>query len=309
MATKLINVQFEDGSLGVTLRRNAEGIVYVAGIVEGTQAEHLDILENDELWSIGDSAIEGCPLDKDAWGGLVNYIKVASRPLKATWLRKLASRGAEQGDQDERRHTRKAGASDTSPVSSPPSQLPQYHHDVDSERDEDEEEEEEDEDDEEVVTIDLNAVNALVAEVTDPRSTTSSSSSGSRGLTASPPAQDAECDPELVELASRLVIKDKDGGGAGGVASVFSSLTRRRPAANDATAAATFVKEGRRVLKTGELTTVSRGALALFNAHAKVYFFLLTDILIVASAGSAKKGTYVVEEVIDLQVRVRSLIS
>ena len=297
--TKLVNVEFCDGSLGVTLRRNADGIVYCAGIVEGSQAEHLDIQEHDVLWSIGDSAIEGCPLDKDGWDGLVGYIKLASRPLKATWQRQVAS--SAEDDQDEQRHTRKTVASDVS-------LQPQYHHhDVDSERDEDEDEENE----EEEVTIDLNAVNALVAEVTGPRSSSSSSnssSSGSRGTTArsssSPPEdRDAECDPELIDLANRLIMKDKDGlGGGSGVASVFSSLTRRRPAASDAAAVA-FVKEGRRVLKTGELTTVSRGALALFNAQAKVHFFLMTDILVVASAASGKKGMFVVEEVIDLQVR------
>ena len=240
---KLVSVSFEEGPLGVTLRRNADGVVFVFAIVEGTQAVNMDIRAGDELWSIGESLIEDTRIDKEAWDALVQYIKHASRPLKATWVRKN-----DETDMEEERHTRKISVETLEN---------EHHHDVDSER----EDEDDDEDDDD-----------------------------------SPPL----CDPDLIDLANRLVLKDKD---TQSVVSVFNSLTRRRAATSDAAAVA-FIKEGRRVLKTGELTTTSKGAISLFNAQTKIFFFLMTDILVVATPISGPKGQkmYQVEDVIDLLV-------
>ena len=300
---KLVSVSFEEGPLGVTLRRNADGVVFVFAIVEGTQAVNMDIRAGDELWSIGESLIEDTRIDKEAWDALVQYIKHASRPLKATWVRKN-----DETDMEEERHTRKISVETLEN---------EHHHDVDSEReDEDDDEDDDDDDEDEEFAIDLNGIDSLINEVTitapppsrrdqsddhipTPRrmsSTTSNSSSTPEPRPESPPL----CDPDLIDLANRLVLKDKD---TQSVVSVFNSLTRRRAATSDAAAVA-FIKEGRRVLKTGELTTTSKGAISLFNAQTKFFFFLMTDILVVATPISGPKGQkmYQVEDVIDLLV-------
>ena len=309
---KLVSVSFEDGPLGVTLRRNADGVVFVFAIVEGTQAENMDISVGDELWSIGESLIEDTKIDKEAWDALVQYIKHASRPLKATWVRKN-----EKIEMEEERHCRKMAVEKLES---------EDHHDVDSEReDEEEDDDDEDEEEDEEIAIDLHGIDSLINEVTitateppsssirhdqsDDRSTpstrmsssrmtssTSNSSSSPEPRSESPPL----CDPELVDLANRLVLKDKD---TQSVVSVFNSLTRRRAATSDAAAVA-FIKEGRRVLKTGELTTTSKGAISLFNAQTKIFFFLMTDILVVATPIAGPKGQkmYQVEDVVDLLV-------
>lgn len=84
-----IETHFDEGPLGVTLRRRPEdGIVFIYEIVQGSQAVNMDVMALDELWSVGDSEIGETPLDKDAWNGLINYIKTSPRPIRLVWHRK-----------------------------------------------------------------------------------------------------------------------------------------------------------------------------------------------------------------------------
>ena len=294
---RMIHVIFGDGPLGVTLRRHNNGTVFVYGIVAGTQAENLDIEVNDELWSVGDSAIEDTPLDKDAWDGLVQYIKHASRPLKSTWVRKQTKANSYDNDGDDR-HCRSPKVARPSFAS--PADAQQHHHDVDSENDDDDDEDDDDDDVEEEISlaIDLHAATSTSTQSVDDNPQDLGTSPSTRQSAASPTSEVADCDPDLIDLANRLVLKDKE---QGGVAGVFSSF-RRQPKTNDTTAASLFIKEGRKIVKSGELTTTSKGAIALFNAQSKLNFFLLTDILVVGTekAVSGKK-MYQVEDVIDLQ--------
>lgn len=81
---------FLDGPLGVTLRRRPEdGIVFIHDVVPGSQAVGLDVQPLDELWAVGDSEIGETPLDKEAWNGLIGFIKASSRPLRLVWHRKV----------------------------------------------------------------------------------------------------------------------------------------------------------------------------------------------------------------------------
>lgn len=99
---KLIPVTFGDGPLGVTLRRRPEnGVVFVFDIVENSQAVDMDINIGDELWAIGASEIGEVALDKEAWNGLVQYIKYSPRPLKAVWRRQQDSCEANQVDKED----------------------------------------------------------------------------------------------------------------------------------------------------------------------------------------------------------------
>jgi hypothetical protein len=48
---RLITVEFQDGPMGITLRRRADdGIAFVFEIINDTQAIHLDVTPGDELW-------------------------------------------------------------------------------------------------------------------------------------------------------------------------------------------------------------------------------------------------------------------
>lgn len=80
---------FGDGPLGVTLRRHGDsGIVFIFDVISDSQAVNLDVQPGDELWSVGSFEIGRVPLDKEAWKGLIAYIKESSRPLRMVWFRK-----------------------------------------------------------------------------------------------------------------------------------------------------------------------------------------------------------------------------
>jgi ankyrin repeat protein len=84
-----IETFFAEGPLGVTLRRRPDdGIVFIHEIIPDSQAVNLDVSPLDELWAIGDSEVGETPLDKDAWNGLISFIKNSSRPLRIVWRRK-----------------------------------------------------------------------------------------------------------------------------------------------------------------------------------------------------------------------------
>lgn len=83
-----IETFFDDGPLGVTLRRRADdGIVFIYEVVQDSQAVNLDVAPGDELWAAADMDIGGTPLDKEAWNGLIAFIKQAERPLRLVWRR------------------------------------------------------------------------------------------------------------------------------------------------------------------------------------------------------------------------------
>jgi ankyrin repeat protein len=83
---------FGEGALGVTLRRRPEdGRVFIYDIVPNSQAVNLDVLPNDELWAVGESEIGDLPLDKEAWTGLITFIKQSPRPLRFIWRRRCTA--------------------------------------------------------------------------------------------------------------------------------------------------------------------------------------------------------------------------
>lgn len=84
----LIKTFFQDGPLGVNLhRRVTDGIVEVTEIFPNSQAVGMDVRVGDEVWSIGAIEIGKQYLDKEAWEGLVDYIKQGARPVQVTWNR------------------------------------------------------------------------------------------------------------------------------------------------------------------------------------------------------------------------------
>lgn len=50
--TKIVTVAFQEGSLGVTIKRRDDGRVYVEEVISDSQAVDLQLSRDDELWSI-----------------------------------------------------------------------------------------------------------------------------------------------------------------------------------------------------------------------------------------------------------------
>lgn len=139
----LVPTFFQDGPLGVNLhRREADGIVEVTEIFPNSQATSLDVKVGDEVWSIGNIEIGRQHLDKEAWQGLVEYIKQGSRPIQVTWNRRKRTESFDIGSlrttsQD---NTRQLSRSDTT---SPALKAEKVHeNEIEEEAEQSEEEEE-----------------------------------------------------------------------------------------------------------------------------------------------------------------------
>ena len=251
--SNLIYVIFGDGPLGVTLRRRPDdGVVFVFDIVVDSQAVNMDIEIGDELWAIGMSEIGDVALDKEAWNGLVQYIKFSPRPLKATWKRR-------------KRHSIDATiANEDSCVQE---KLEQTF-----------------EKEKVVVQIPQHSIESGVPTSTD--------TSPQKHPEAPTVGSTAIFDNDLVELCAKLISKDKE------KPSFAKGLTSTARRSNDATTM-NLLKEGRKILKIGELETTVKAALAMWATQNKRVFILLTDILIIA----IPVGQFLqVEHMIDLQV-------
>lgn len=91
---ELVETLFDEGSLGVVLRRRQDdGLAFIADINQDSQAKDRDVRINDELWSIEDLTLGEQFLDKATWDGLVELIKSSSRPVKLVWRRRRFAHG------------------------------------------------------------------------------------------------------------------------------------------------------------------------------------------------------------------------
>ena len=88
-------VLFEDGELGVTIKRTPSGQALVVRVMEGTQAEGngiavgdilVHINEVDEAWNL-----RGRVLDSASWKDMVDYLKSCPRPMRVTVVRRPPS--------------------------------------------------------------------------------------------------------------------------------------------------------------------------------------------------------------------------
>jgi hypothetical protein len=79
---------FEEGSLGLTLRRRNDGVVYAHEVDSGTQADKNNIQVGDILWAVGSQTIGDNLITKERWTELVKYIQSTPRPLQMLFQRK-----------------------------------------------------------------------------------------------------------------------------------------------------------------------------------------------------------------------------
>ena len=272
--SRLVKVVFRDGPLGVTLKKNEDGYVYVHGIVENSQAVQLDIQVGDELWTIGDSMIEDTPLDKEAWDGLIQYVKYCSRPLNAIWHR----RNVGEQDSDDDYYIDGGGGIEED--------------NVEADSDQDDNNDNTDNNDDET-SIEEEELETGTLEITT--STSSSNDNMKSPSYISPLICD---DPGLIDLCGRLILKEKESKSIGGFAQVVATLTNlKRTSSSSDVVASLLLKEGRKLLKSDELLLTSKGALSVFTGMMKRNFFLMSDILLVTIPVGDK---YQVEHIIEL---------
>lgn len=300
LESQFITVIFQDGPLGVTLRRRAkDGVVFVHDIVDNSQAVNMNINIDDELWAIGQSEIGDVALDKDAWKGLVEFIKFSPRPLKAVWKRysnteetvdvteafeDVHSKKNEESSDEEvtvqlqeplHKTVKDSSIGKTKAISKTPPPKP----------------------------FKPTSLSQPSSNLSDPASLsgklsplqtsqtfiTKDNSNQSPVRTTSYDSSD--CTDDLTELSSRLVLKDKE---KSSFATGFIASSKKI-----ADNSVNLVKDGRQFVRKGELEITSKASLAIFDKQNKRQFILLTDILIVA----IPLGTQLqVENMIDLQV-------
>ncbi len=78
------------GSLGITLKRDANGRVYVEGVLSGSQAVDMDVRAHDTLWAVSDRVLGIKPVMKEDWQELVAVLKSPDRPLNMVMIRSHA---------------------------------------------------------------------------------------------------------------------------------------------------------------------------------------------------------------------------
>jgi len=283
----LVKVTFEDGPLGVSLRRRPDGTVFVSSIVKGSQADGLDIQETDDLWGIGPTIIGNTHLDKEAWDKFINYVKFARRPLDMIFKRKKAtmnistSKSAEENVEVE-----------------------------DEEEDNDNDNEQEDNDDNDNNEVNNDNVNED-DDVTENVEEETVQEDNEEEVEIRLHDRDIQ---ELKQLASKLAFKKE----IKGISNIFTHLNSTKniltnqkntlvdnsasqmASANGGSVSKFLVKEGRQFIKEGSLVVISN-QMFKWNAEDKRQFYLFTDILIIAVPLS-NSDTFQIESVLDLQI-------
>jgi hypothetical protein len=304
--SQLVTVVFQDGPLGVTLRRRSEdGVVFVHDIVEDSQAVNMNINIDDELWAIGQSEIGDVALDKDAWKGLVEFIRFSPRPLKAVWKRynndeedsvdlnevgedMLPEQNENSSDEEttvnlqEPSYQIEKSTSISKTIGNAVSKIPPPKPPK---------------------TLKPTTLSQPASTFFEPTSSSSKASpprppqdlltkgSSSRLSVATPSSDLPDSSSDLAELSSRLVLKDKEKSSFANGFIAHSKKSIDNPI--------NLVKDGRHIVRIGELEITSKASLAIFDKQNKRKFILLTDTLIVAIPSGNQLQ---VENMIDLQV-------
>jgi hypothetical protein len=75
------DITFEEGLLGITLKRSVVGRAVVSEINEDTQAASNGVVLNDVVRQVGSRDLRNEALDKKAWLELIDLLKTSPRPL------------------------------------------------------------------------------------------------------------------------------------------------------------------------------------------------------------------------------------
>ena len=272
---ELVNVTFGDGPLGLILKRK-EGVVFIENIQDGTQACHLDVQKNDELWSLCDQQQIGGgePLTKARWDELVSLMR-DMRPLSLRLRRR---------HQREQQH---AGAQTIAQTHETALQQPQLLQQLPQEPQQLQQQQQQQETED--------AALRLLAQKIAFKERSSSLSF----LRPYSPSGENSAENATSSSGNNGGSPTQGGNSSGSTtASTPSSSSNNN---NNGSVLDFLVKGGRRLVKEGELALLVKGS--LWNAAQKRYFFLFNDILLITTnvVSSRSDGIkYIIDTTVDL---------
>jgi hypothetical protein len=258
---------FEEGSLGLTLRRRNDGIVYAHEVDPGTQADKNKIQVGDILWAVGSQTLGENLITKDRWNELVKYIQSSPRPLQMLFQRKVI-----------------VVPPPTTTSSLPPHPTPPS-----------------------ISQNSAPSISSSSSNDSRVISPSNKSQSPPLSPPLSPPSTSpthVEDSPDLISLkrlASRLIFKEKEKQPEQkqNQKQKISSIVKSKLSGSDralAHAMEVIVKPGRKIIKHGCVGVP--GKMALWNVQTKKFLFLLTDLLLITVSQGEK---FLVESCIELQ--------
>lgn len=310
LGASLITTTFLEGPLGVVLRLSDDGKIFVNEIVPQSQAVLLDVQIGDGIWAVGDHQIGNLCLDKAAWNSFVNHIKVSARPLKFVWFRKI-----DIGQVDFSASQEKCSESD-SVVEEVPTTISRIESEI------------LENDSSEIVVPSMNSIGVeeVVLEpktnegnfdseedVNNPKDEDANLNVEKMSIkeenVSTPPVTPEKCplvtipsakdnDYSILEkLSQHLFIKEKEKEKSfvAGLMGFRSDNERKlRPFS--------VVKEGRKFVKSGEVLCVISRPGAVASSPSRKILYLFSDIIIISSCASLVDASFIVEDVIDLQI-------
>lgn len=283
---ELVETLFDEGSLGVVLRRRQDdGLAFIADINQDSQAKDRDVRINDELWSIEDLTLGEKFLDKATWDGLVELIKSSSRPVKLVWRR----RGSAHGDRVVYEAEQSVDAVDR--IVAPDEPLTG----------------------EEAGTGELHEEGPALSCIPDSSYRTIDDAARPSSTQLVTPSIEGTSSPKTVTPSSDYVL----------LQSVLGCLKRRdaldksKVSSSKSSRSSDYMyllSEGRSVLKRGDLFVPSSGSL-WSKGYSKRHVILLSDLLIVTTpivastifkpmlhSSASQEQVYAVDHIVDLQV-------
>jgi hypothetical protein len=257
----IVIANFEAGSLGLTLRRKNDGVVYAHEVDPGLQADQNHIQAGSLLWSVGSHTLGNKPVTKEQWTSLVKYIQSSPRPLQMLF----------QIPPPMTSSTSTAVKPPDAPLVTAPSNANQ----------------------------DGASAQPQSPPLSSPTSSTSSLPSSS--LPSSPLSEQESADiVSLKRIAARLIFKEKEKPPeSSNPKQKISSIVKSKLSGTDrvlALAMEMIVKPGRKLLKHGPIGVP--GKMALWNVQNKKFLFLFSDLVLLTAAQGDK---FLVESSIDLQ--------
>ena len=321
LSTSLFTCMFEDGALGMTLKRRTCGVIYIATVEANTQAAKHKLSPGDTLWSIGSKVVGNVAVDKEGWVDLVGYIKQTPRPIEMVFQKMPTTTegsGQEEAspediaqEKEECSSTRSAYSLVDYPTVTPTASRDGVKPRAPSPS----------------TPMSLQSMPSMTSSGSLQSMDTSTTGS-SGGVIVSQPIQQkedleteiekAELDEQVVEedkdiersivesLSKVLIFKDSDStAGPSGKKWRGSILGGSKAKGGKPVAKPSFqlVKDGRRLAFEGQLSLLSKRALWQVKVPKMLYLF--NDLLIVAvpsttSASSGGDNKYVVEQIIEL---------
>lgn len=274
-----LTFQEDPRGLGMSLARRKDGKIYVRSVIADSQAADMDIEINDTLFKIGKHEIGEYELDKAAWTSLVNYIKVAPRPLHVV-LKRIhkddvdVDADVDADVEDSRSHH--SGDNRHMTASKPTS------------------------------PINTNVESIHTVNTTESQTYASANNTDTVELDGS--AKQTEADmQQLKKIVSKLYIKEKEA--TTPLKSVLSlPFNIKGTHANSSSSGGSssschplyLISYNRKLLRTGELRVVVKGA--LWNVPVNRMFFLFNDYLLItiANTTTGNEGTNVIDMSIEL---------